>query len=500
MLLEQRVELSKQKPLPRRNQLGRQPGITLSRPSFELGAHPFEALATCSGVQQGRQLCPHGYGADWRTALRERALHEIGHQLVQAKRRAHVTFDTSEPAGCEQPAQGFEQLPPPTLAGAREQSKAYDVVEAFVEPVERSRVTLQQSQVGERGALHQTLTFGDGLWAVVEPDDLHPWMTRRKPGQMSAVAAAELQDSAVRERSRIEPEQGRLHPKPSGIGCALRVTSHRSQAEHRRTLAMPPVEGKSTRRMPGAPAVAMRITQTYDATMTPAENELGQPIGAPLPGWVPPPPPPLTTMAGRFCRLEPLEVERHGDDLYEAIVVAKGAAHWTYLPYGPFASAAEFRQALVQAASTADALFFSIVSQASGQALGLAAYHRISLENGAIEVGHLNYGRPLARTPAATEAMYLMMKRAFELGYRRYEWKCDALNAASRRAAERLGFRYEGIFRQAQVYKGRSRDTAWYSVIDGEWPLLRDAFERWLSPNNFDEHGQQRASFRVLGR
>ena len=203
-------------------------------------------------------------------------------------------------------------------------------------------------------------------------------------------------------------------------------------------------------------------------------------------------------MAGRFCRLEPLVVERHADALYEAIVVGKGAAHFTYLPYGPFASAAEFRESLVHAASLGDALFFSIVSQASGQAQGLAAYHRISLENGSIEVGHLNFGAPLARTPAATEAMYLMMKRAFELGYRRYEWKCDALNAASRRAAERLGFRHEGIFRQAQVYKGRSRDTAWYSVLDGEWPLLKDAFEGWLSPDNFDDHGQQRASLRAL--
>jgi RimJ/RimL family protein N-acetyltransferase len=234
--------------------------------------------------------------------------------------------------------------------------------------------------------------------------------------------------------------------------------------------------------------------------MTHAENELGQPIGLPLPGWVPPPPPPRTTMEGRLCRLEPLVVERHGDDLYETIVAGKGAAHWTYLPYGPFASVTAFREWLTQAASTADPLFFSIVGQASGQALGLAAYLRITPESGAIEVGHLSFGRPLERTPAATEAMYMMMKRAFELGYRRYEWKCDALNAASRHAAERLGFRREGIFRQATVYKGRSRDTAWYSVIDGEWPLLQDAFERWLSPDNFDAHGRQRTSLRELGR
>jgi RimJ/RimL family protein N-acetyltransferase len=231
--------------------------------------------------------------------------------------------------------------------------------------------------------------------------------------------------------------------------------------------------------------------------MTHAENDLGQPIGAPIPGWASPPPPPRTTMAGRLCRLEPLEIERHGDALYEAIA-AKGAAHWTYLPYGPFASATAFCEWLTQRASTGDPLFFSIVGQASGQAMGFAAYQRITPESGVMEVGHVSFGQPLQRTPAATEAMYLMMKGAFELGYRRYEWKCDALNAASRRAAERLGFRHEGIFRQAQVYKGRSRDTAWYSVIDGEWPLLREAFERWLSPDNFDERGQQRASLRVL--
>ena len=146
-----------------------------------------------------------------------------------------------------------------------------------------------------------------------------------------------------------------------------------------------------------------------------------------------------------------------------------------------------------------DPLFHAVVDRANGRATGVASYLRIEERAGVIEVGHINYAPPLQRTPASTEAMYLMMRRVFdELGYRRYEWKCDALNAPSRAAARRLGFRFEGIFRQATVYKGRNRDTAWFSVLDSEWPALKAAFERWLSPENFDEDGRQRQSLASL--
>lgn len=167
---------------------------------------------------------------------------------------------------------------------------------------------------------------------------------------------------------------------------------------------------------------------------------------------------------------------------------------WTYLPVGPFASLVEYRTWLEAKQASDDPLFFAIVDTATGLTVGVASYLRIDPANGVVEVGHLQYSPLLQRTAAATEAMHLMMKQAFELGYRRYEWKCDALNEASRRAAERLGFTFEGIFRQAIVYKGRNRDTAWYSIIDAEWPRLDAAYRRWLDPGNFDENGRQRSS------
>lgn len=167
---------------------------------------------------------------------------------------------------------------------------------------------------------------------------------------------------------------------------------------------------------------------------------------------------------------------------------------WTYLSVGPFASEATYLGWLKTVAPSEDPLFYAIVDRARGQAAGLASYLRIDPPNGVIEVGHLQFSPLMQRTPVATEAMYLMMRRAFEeLGYRRYEWKCDALNAPSRAAALRYGFRFEGIFRQAVVYKGRSRDTAWFSILDREWPAIKDAFERWLDPANFDAEGHQRA-------
>jgi RimJ/RimL family protein N-acetyltransferase len=219
-------------------------------------------------------------------------------------------------------------------------------------------------------------------------------------------------------------------------------------------------------------------------------NEHGQPIGPPVIDWTPRRTPQRTPIAGRFCSLEPLDAERHAADLYAANC---DPACWTYLFYGPFHNFESYRRWLTEVMALTDPLYYAIVDHGSRKAVGVAAYLRIDPPNGVIEVGHLNFSPALQRTAAATEAMYLMMRRAFdELGYRRYEWKCDSLNAPSRRAAERLGFTYEGIFRQAIVYKGRARDTAWYSIIDTEWPARKAAFEHWLAAENFDPAGHQR--------
>ncbi|MFO1407912.1 MAG: GNAT family protein [Steroidobacteraceae bacterium] len=224
----------------------------------------------------------------------------------------------------------------------------------------------------------------------------------------------------------------------------------------------------------------------------PRLNALGQPIGAGLPDFRPPPRPAHAPIEGRWCRLEPLSAARHASDLWRAYSADAEGRVWTYLASGPFASDAEFAAFIAGREPSTDPLFFAIVDGATGRAAGIASYLRIEPAHGSIEVGHLAFAPALQRTRAATEAMYLMMRQAFDLGYRRYEWKCDALNAPSRRAAGRLGFTYEGTFRQATVYKGRNRDTAWYSVIDAEWPARRRAFEAWLAPANFDEQGRQR--------
>jgi len=228
-------------------------------------------------------------------------------------------------------------------------------------------------------------------------------------------------------------------------------------------------------------------------------NEFGQPVGAPVPGWTPRPMPPRTPMTGRFCTIEPLNPGRHAATLFAAFAEDDGRM-WTYLPRGPFASAAEYRQWTEEAARLDDPLTDAIIDNASGAAVGTAAFMRIDAASGVIEVGSITYSPLLQRRPAGTEAMYLMMRRVFdELGYRRYEWKCNSLNMPSRAAALRLGFRYEGLFRQATITRGRNRDTTWISVIDTEWPALRTAYERWLDPANFDAAGRQRqglASFR----
>ena len=227
-------------------------------------------------------------------------------------------------------------------------------------------------------------------------------------------------------------------------------------------------------------------------------NALGQPIGFSVEGWTAPPRPPLEILEGRTCRLEPLDPARHGGDLHAANMLGTDHRNWTYLPYGPFTRLDDYLDWVRSVAGKDDPQFHAIVDRRTEHAVGVASYLRIDPPAGSIEVGHINYSPRLQRTVAATEAMYLMMRRAFSLGYRRYEWKCHALNAPSRAAAQRLGFSYEGIFRQARVDKGRNRDTAWYAMIDREWPALDAAFQRWLDPANFDADGKQRTSLSEL--
>ena len=219
-------------------------------------------------------------------------------------------------------------------------------------------------------------------------------------------------------------------------------------------------------------------------------NALGQPVGVPVAGWAAPPWPPLEPMAGRLCRLEPLSVPRHAAELYAANGLDAEGRNWTYLPYGPFKTIEQYTSWMTTETGGSDPQLWAIVDALTA---GPRASPPIS---GSIRRRDPQRMVNRSSAPAATEAMYLMMRRAFELGYRRYEWKCDALNAPSRAAAERLGFSYEGLFRQARVNKGRNRDTAWYAVIDRDWPSLREMFEQWLAPANFDERGQQRKPLR----
>jgi len=227
-------------------------------------------------------------------------------------------------------------------------------------------------------------------------------------------------------------------------------------------------------------------------------NEFGQPIGYSVPGWRPRPRPPRAAADGRYCRIEPLDLERHAADLFTAYSETDGRL-WTYMAYGPFETLDAYREFLARHCLGDDPLFHAIVDRPTGRPIGVASYLRIDPAAGSIEVGGIAYSPRLQRRPAATEAMYLMMRRAFEeLGYRRYEWKCDALNAPSRAAALRLGFRFEGVFRQATVYKGRNRDTAWFSITDREWPALKAALEHWLAADNFDAAGRQREKLSLL--
>ena len=209
--------------------------------------------------------------------------------------------------------------------------------------------------------------------------------------------------------------------------------------------------------------------------------------------WTGARPPRREPLDGETVRLEPLDAARHGDALFAA---SQGADEtWRYLPYGPFASRDDFLRWLERHASTSDPLAFAILDRPDRAARGIATLMSIVPEHGVIEIGHIWLSPQLQRTRRATEAIFVMSRYAFEdLGNRRLEWKCDAANEPSRRAAERFGFVFEGVFRQHRVIKGRNRDTAWYSIIDSEWPSRRAAFEGWLAPANFDEAGRQRRS------
>lgn len=221
-------------------------------------------------------------------------------------------------------------------------------------------------------------------------------------------------------------------------------------------------------------------------------NELGQPIGFPVEQWKQATHPPGLTLEGRHCRLERLDPDIHAPDLHRAFSLDADNKGWTYLAYGPFDTVIDYQQWMSENCIADDPLFYAIVDRGSSQAIGVVSYLRINPIDGVIEVGHINYSPLLQRTIMATEAMYLTMRHVFEgLNYRRYEWKCDALNAPSRKAALRLGFVFEGVFRQATMYKGRNRDTAWFSIIDSEWPSVKNAFQHWLAPENFVNNRQR---------
>lgn len=226
-------------------------------------------------------------------------------------------------------------------------------------------------------------------------------------------------------------------------------------------------------------------------------NDLGQPVGLPVPHWRPPAKPSGQPLAGARVRLERLSARLHGPSLHAAARGDRTGEGWTYLPYGPFASESDHLGWIESVTDAADPLFYAIVDERD-QALGHAAFMRMVPRHGVLEIGHVYFSPALQRTPAATEALALMLREAFTLGWRRVEWKCNALNTASVRAAERLGFSAEGIFRQSMVVKGRNRDTAWFALLDHEWPRVQAALQAWLAPGNFDARGRQRQSLSAL--
>ena len=232
--------------------------------------------------------------------------------------------------------------------------------------------------------------------------------------------------------------------------------------------------------------------------MSSLQNDFGQPIGPPVPDWRPAKPPSPILLTGRFCSLERMDAAKHARTIYD-IQKHDDDSRWTYLGYGPFRDFTSYHCWMEEYAGFEDPFFFTVLEKASGQPIGVLSYLRITPIYGTIEIGGINFSGRMQRQPASTETIYLLIKHAFEnLGYRRVEWKCDANHALSRRAALRYGFQFEGIFRQHLMYKGRNRDTAWFSIIDSEWPGIKESFEQWLAPDNFDEQGKQKATLSQL--
>lgn len=217
-------------------------------------------------------------------------------------------------------------------------------------------------------------------------------------------------------------------------------------------------------------------------------------------GWTVPERPGDQVLSGRFVRLEPLHADRHAADLHRANSADAQGMIWKYLPYGPFSSVAAYHHWMRDITSAEDPFFYALIDVETGHAGGVMSLLRITPEAGSIEVGHINIAPEMQRSPAVTEAIFLLMQWVFEAGYRRFEWKCDAANRRSRRAAERFGFSYEGVFRQHTLSRGRNRDTAWFACIDKEWPALKEAYSAWLSPSNFDADGRQVESLADLTR
>ena len=217
------------------------------------------------------------------------------------------------------------------------------------------------------------------------------------------------------------------------------------------------------------------------------------PLGAEV-DWTPATPPSRAPLQGKHVLLRPVDAAADAEPLYAASHPPQGdLAIWTYLPYGPYRDPGDLRELLDWAESSEDPLFYTLASLPDERPAGMASYLRITPEEGVIEIGHIWFGTRLQRTTAATEAIYLLAHHAFdELGYRRLEWKCNALNAASRRAADRFGFSFEGVFRKHMIVKGRNRDTAWYAITDEDWPAVRAGYEAWLAPENFGADGRQK--------
>jgi len=237
---------------------------------------------------------------------------------------------------------------------------------------------------------------------------------------------------------------------------------------------------------------ACTSTWSKAKNMTVRLNAFHQPIGAALPDWQGAQLPDGRPLVGRYCRLERIDVERHAADLYAAFQDAPDSRDWTYLFAGPFETFAAYRTYLTAIEKLSDPMHYAVIDLGSGKAVGTLALVRIDAPNGVIEVGSVTYSPRMKRTRLSTETMSLLLKYVFEdLGYRRFEWKCDSLNAPSRTAALRYGFKFEGIFRQAVVTRQRNRDTAWHSIVDSEYPALQTAYARWLDERNFDGEGRQ---------